>query len=192
MSSFPRMRPFITEDEYLALEERSEVKHEYYRGDIFAMAGGSINHNRIAGNIYRLLAEGTEGRSCEAFTGDMRLLVEAHRMYTYPDAMVVCGEPQFPPGRNDVVTNPVLIVEVLSPSTRQYDRGEKFRFYRDIPTLQELLLVEQDRIFVEHWLRTSEGWLLTEAEDLDARINLPGLGLALPLARIYARVDWLP
>jgi Uma2 family endonuclease len=192
MDTFPQLRPFYSVEEYLHREELSDTKHEYYRGDIFAMTGGSIDHNRIAGNVFAALSEGLRGGPCEAFTGDMRLLVERHTLYCYPDAMVICGEPAFAPGRRDVVTNPTLILEVLSPSTKIYDRGEKFNFYRNIPTFQEYLLVDQSRVYAEQWQRQENGsWLLSEFDRLDQEIAFPSIGITIPVYRLYERVAWL-
>ena len=190
MDAFPQLRPFYSVEEYLRREELSDTKHEYYRGDIFAMAGGSIDHNRIAGNAFIALRERVRGGPCEVFTSDLRLLVERHTLYTYPDAMVICGEPAFAPGRRDVVTNPTLIVEVLSPSTKMYDRGEKFNFYRTIPTFQEYLLVDQSRVYAEQWQRqANDGWLLSEYDRLEQEIVLASLQVTIQISQLYERVD---
>ncbi len=183
---------FYTPEEYLALEESTEYKSEYYKGVIYAMAGGSLSHNRIVGSVYTLLHTGVRSTRCEAFNSDMRLLVKASGLYTYPDAMVVCGKPELVQGRTDTVTNPIVIVEVLSKSTKDYDRGEKFEFYRAIPTLQDYIVIHQDRVYIEYHHKQSDGaWLLTEITDLDASFTVESIQLALSVRLIYERVDWL-
>ncbi len=129
-------------EEYLALEETAEYRSEYYRGEIFAMAGGSANHNRIARNLLIAFDDALEGKPYEAFITDMRLYVKKNGLYTYPDVMVVCGKLEFVKGRTDTLTNPVVIVEVLSESTEGYDRGTKFELYRAVDTLQDYVLID--------------------------------------------------
>lgn len=176
--------------EYLAFEEEAEYRSEYYRGEIFAMSGGSANRNRIAGNLFVALRSALRGKPCEAFINDMRLLVQRHHLYTYPDIMVVCGKVEFAQGRNDTVTNPVLIVEVLSPSTEAYDRGKKFEFYRTIEGFQEYVLVDQQRIHIERYRPLGLGrWELTPFDETDAVLALTSVGIDLTLASIYERVD---
>ena len=186
-----RKKPY-TPDEYLALEATAAQKSEYHQGVIYAMAGASANHNRIAGGMYALLRSGLRGRNCEAFTSDMRLLVAASGLYTYPDGLVVCGGPHFAPGRDDTITNPVLICEVLSPSTQDYDRGRKFEMVRTIPTLRDYVLPHQDRAFIEYYHKHEDGrWILSELASVDATLVLHSIGLDLALRDIYAGVDWL-
>ena len=129
-------------DDYFSIEEMSDVRHEYFDGDIFAMAGGSLNHNRIVLNVAEAFRSALRGGDCEAFATDMRLKT-ASGLYTYPDVMVICGRIQLTDDAPETVTNPVVIVEVLSPSTRDYDSGAKLDHYRSIPTLRDYLLVEQ-------------------------------------------------
>ena len=181
-----------TPDEYLALEETAEGKSEYYKGEIFAMSGGSANHNRIVSSINAFFHSGLRGRRCESFTSDMRVQVKAHGLFTYPDAMIICGQPEFWNNRNDTVTNPILIVEVLSESTKDYDRGQKFEFYRTIPTLRDYVLIHQDRVHIEYYHKLEDGrWLLTEIGDPEALLILETVDLTLPVRSIYERVDWL-
>lgn len=182
---------FFTPDEYLSLEETATSKSEYFRGEIFAMAGGSANHNRIAGNVYAMLNNGLRGSRCEAFNSDMRLLVKAHQLYTYPDTMVVCGRIEFAKDRNDTVTNPTVLVEVLSPSTQDYDRGQKFEFYRSLPSLQDYLIIHQDQIRLEYYHKLADRqWVLLELNDSEAPLTIQSLNFEIPLHRIYERVDW--
>jgi len=180
----------LSEADYFRHEESAEYRSEYRDGEIVAMAGATVNHNQIVGNLYTAL-RGRLERTCRVFATDLRLFVPRHRFYTYPDVMVICGRLQFAPGRMDTVTNPILIVEVLSPSTEAYDRGRKFEFYRSLDSLQEYVLVDQDRFLVEHFRRQEDGtWLLTAYEQPEDILHLPVLGVDLPLAVIYERVEW--
>jgi len=184
---------FYTAEEYLAIEITAVDKSEYFKGEIFAMAGGSANHNRIAGNAYAVLNNGLRSSSCEAFSSDMRLLVKAKELYTYPDTMVVCGRVDFAKGRTDTLTNPIAIVEVLSPSTRDYDRGQKFEFYRTIPTLQDYVLIHQEQVHIEYHYKPQNGlWTLAEFINLEETFTLRSLKFELSIRRLYERVDWLP
>jgi len=188
MTAFPSLRRY-TEAEYLALEERAVHRSEFYRGEIFAMSGGSINHNRIVLNTVSALRTRLEAAPCEVFAADMRLLVEQHRLYTYPDVAVVCGHPELVAGRNDTLTNPVVIIEVLSESTERYDRVDKFRFYRAIPTLREYVLIDQYTPRVEHyWKGADDVWMFEEIAGLDGALELRAISVALSLRDLYARV----
>ncbi|MBX3000840.1 MAG: Uma2 family endonuclease [Caldilineaceae bacterium] len=191
MSARPQLKRLYTEEEYFALEEASEIKHEFYRGEIFAMTGGTVNHNRITRNVLTALDSRLQGGRCEAFGSDLRVWIEAHSLYTYPDVLVVCGGVDIADRRNDTITNPQVIVEVLSPSTQAYDQGEKFVFYRTIPTLQEYVLIHQETPHIIHYRKQAEGWLLTDLLSIDDRLTLSSLNVEIPLQRIYDRVDWL-
>lgn len=182
-----RYRP----EEYLALEEKAEYKSEYIDGEIAPMTGGLINHNRIVRNVLNLLTAAIDSTECEALGSDMRLWLPEYNVFTYPDITVICGEPLFYPGRTDTITNPILIVEVLSSSTEDYDRGTKFQRYRSLPTLQNYVLIHQDSARFEHYRRMRDGgWLLMETKGPEAVLEIPGLEIKLPLARVYERVDW--
>jgi Uma2 family endonuclease len=181
-----------THEEYFVLEEQSDAKHEYYQGQIFAMSGGSINHNRIAVNVLTELSNGLQTTSCEPFNSDLRVYISAHNLFTYPDISVICGEPQFYQNRTDVITNPIVIVEVLSPSIKDYDRGQKFEFYRTLPTLQDYVVIHQSQILIEYHHRVGiNRWLLTEYTELDQTLVIQAIEFSLPLRRIYARVGGL-
>ena len=143
---------------YLDLEETATHKSEFYDGVIYAMAGGSFNHDMISGNVYAALHEFARTGSCIAFTSNMKLRIEAHNLYLYPDAMLIFGAPKFEKNRTDAVLNPLLLVEVLSKSTENYDRGKKFEYYRSLPTFQEYLLIDQERVYVEHYQRLHIGY----------------------------------
>lgn len=176
--------------EYLALEETAQHRSEFYRGEIVAIPGGSINHNRVAGNLAFGLSAALRGKPCEIFIAGLRLLVKKHQFYTYPDLMVVCGDLEFVQGRNDTITNPVLIIEVLSPSTEAYDRGKKFEFNRSIEGFQEYVLVDQQRMHIERYRPLGLGrWELTTLDATDEVLSLTSVGVDLTLASIYERVD---
>ena len=187
MSAVPK--PLLTPQEYLARERRAETKSEYLRGEVFAMAGASREHNLIAGNISRELGQQLRERECEVYQGDMRVKVSPTGLYTYPDVTVVCGEPEFEDAEVDTLLNPKVLVEVLSPSTADYDRGGKFTHYRRLPSLQEYVLISQDRPLVEHYVRQGQDeWLLTEQSSLEDTLVLPSIECQLPLSEIYLKV----
>jgi Uma2 family endonuclease len=187
MASEPHRRVPI--EEYLALERRSETKSEYLNGEIFAMTGASRKHNIIAGNVFAELHGQLKGRGCEVYTNDMRVWIPAVDLFTYPDVVVACGQPDFTDAEIDTLLNPTLIVEVLSPSTESYDRGIKFAYYRTLPSLAEYLILAQGRVYAEHWVRQGGGgWLLTETDRREDVLELPSTGCMLALADVYDRV----
>ena len=184
MSTLPKS--FVTPAEYLELERKAEYKSEYYNGEIFPMPGVSRKHDRINICLIVLLQLHLKGTHCELFTGGMRVLVTPSGLYTYPDLSVVCGEPQFLDSEVDTLINPTLLIEVLSPTTEDYDRGRKAKMYRAMASVQELLLVAQDSPGVELHRRQADGsWVLTEVNGLDASIQLGSIGLTLRLSDIY-------
>ncbi|MDT5121147.1 MAG: hypothetical protein QOC96_629 [Acidobacteriota bacterium] len=183
-------KTYITPEEYLALEREAEYKSEYCDGEIFAMTGASRKHNLIALNIGAELRDQLKGRQCEAYANDMRVHVPATGLYTYPDVVVVCGEPQLEDEHFDTLLNPVLIVEVLSKSTARYDRSGKFGDYRSISSFAEYLLVAQDEYRVEHYAKQPDArWLLTEYRALEDVIQLDSIQCSLPLKEIYDKVE---
>ena len=189
MSSLPSS--FLSPAEYLEIERRAEYKSEYYRGEMFAMAGASLRHAVIVGNLGGELRQRLKGKRCGAYSTDLRLQISPTGLYTYPDVMVICGDVQYADERKDTVLNPVVIIEVLSDSTRDYDRGRKFQHYRSLASLQEYLTVEQDAIHVEHWRRQqSNQWLLSEFEKREGSVSLDSIGCTVPLAEIYDKVEW--
>jgi Uma2 family endonuclease len=189
MSSLPAT--YLSPAEYLEIERRAECKSEYYRGEMFAMAGASLRHALIVSNLVRELSLRLKGRPCGAFSTDLRLQVSPTGLYTYPDLMVICGDAQYADNRKDTVQNPVVIIEVLSDSTRDYDRGRKFQHYRALASLQEYLTVEQDAVHVEHWSRQRSGqWLLSEFEKREDSVRLDSIACVLPLTEIYDKVEW--
>ncbi len=181
----------LTPKQYVALERRSDEKHEYFAGEVFAMGGASRNHNRITVNLSSLLHRALASRPCEVFASDMRVKVLGTGLYTYPNVAVVCNRPQFEDSESDTLLNPELIIEVLSDSTEKYDRGKKFEHYRLIESVLSYTLVSQHRPLIEHFARhDNQQWLLTVAEGLDSQIEFARIGCRLDLADIYARVEF--
>ena len=186
MASEPKQR--LTISEYLAFERQSETRNDYLEGEVYAMTGASRLHNLIAGNVFAEIRIQLKGRPCEAYTEAMRVRTPSD-LFTYPDVVVTCGEPRFDDSELDTLLNPTLIIEVLSRSTEAYDRGIKSERYRSIPSLSEYVLVAQDRVHVEHYVRQPEDrWLLEELSDLGEILDLPAIGCRLPLSEIYYRV----
>lgn len=182
---------YYTPQEYLELEERSDTKHEYWNGEIFAMSGVSLKHDRAAEDIRRLAGNHLVGAPCEVFSSDVRVKVSATGVYTYPDASIACdAEPEVIAGVQTLI-NPVLVVEVLSDSTEVIDRGKKLGQYIQIPSLREYLIVAQDEMRVDHLLRTNEeNWRLTIHTQPHAVIRLECISFDLPLSEIYRRVKF--
>jgi len=177
--------------EYLELERRADFKSEYYEGETFAMAGASPRHVWITANLVREFGQQLKEKPCRVSASDLRLRVTPTGLYTYPDVLVVCGEPQLADDQQDTLLNPTVIVEVLSESTRDYDRGRRFQHYRTLPSLAEYLTVDQDEPHVEHWTRQPESrWLLAEFAGLEQAIRLASIDCVLPLAEIYDKIDW--
>ncbi len=186
-------KPFVTPEQYLEIERKAEYKSEYHSGQMFAMAGASREHNLITTNVVGELRSFLRGRPCEIYPSDMRVLVSATGLYTYPDVSVTCGEPEFLDGSLDVLLNPLVVVEVLSPSTESYDRGAKFALYQRLPSLQEYLLVSQNVPQVERYARQPDGrWLYELVGGVEAVVTLEALGVTLPLAEIFDRVTFPP
>ncbi len=178
-----------TPEEYLALERQAETRSEYVDGEIFVMAGGSRVHNRITLNISRRLDEALDDSPCEVFATDMRVRVQQRR-YTYPDVIVACDPLEFEDDQLDTLLNPVVIIEVLSKSTEDYDRGEKADVYRSLPSLRDLVFVHQGKWLVQHYARRTEHeWLLTEYTQPEDALSLTSVGGSLRLADIYRRVS---
>jgi Uma2 family endonuclease len=179
-------------EEYLEQERRAEVRSEYLDGETFAMAGASLAHNQIVGNLLVAIREQLRDRGCGVWATDLRVRVEATGLHAYPDVVAVCGEPRLVADDHlDTLIEPQLIVEVLSPSTEAWDRGGKFAHYRTVPSLDDYVLVAQDQLLVEHYARQSDDrWLLTTATSPDDELDL-ALGAKLLLARIYERVPGL-
>lgn len=186
----PLAQPYITPPEYLAAERKAAEKSEYINGHVYAMAGASRVHNLIALNTASEVRAQMRGRPCEAYVNDMRVKVERTGMYTYPDVVGICDVPRFEDDHVDTLLNPSVIIEVLSPSTERYDRGEKFAHYRRLESLREYILIAQDIRRVEHYRREGDSWLLTEVSEPDAVLVIPSLSCTLRLADIYDRVEF--
>lgn len=188
MSAVPALK-FISIEDYLSLEETAQEKHEYYRGEIFAMAGGTIAHNQIVSNMVSEVNFFLREKDCQVFPSDLKVHNEANSLFTYPDISIVCGEPQKWQGRNDTITNPVVIIEVLSESTQLYDRGQKFKLYRSIPSLKEYLLVSSLEYMVEHFTKQAEdAWNFRELSNPEDRLTIESIGFSCPLKELYRNV----
>ena len=184
---------FVTEAEYLALERDSLVKHEYYDGEIFAMSGATEARNLIASNVVAALHGQLRRRPCRVYGSDMRVKVLRTGLNTYPDVSIVCGEPRFTNDTRDTIVNPVLLIEVLSPSTERYDRGMKSQNYRTIDTLQDYILIAQDDHRIEHYSRQEGGrWLLSEVAGIEATLAITSLQCQLTLEDVYEKVEFVP
>jgi Uma2 family endonuclease len=183
-------KPYLTPEDYLAIERQAEIRSEYLDGEMFAIAGGSFQHNLIVGNLVGELRQQLRDRPCGICPNDQRVRTPATGLYTYPDVVVVCGEPELEDDDHlDTLLNPTLIIEVLSPNTEAYDRGKKFEQYQAIPSLAEYVLVSQEAPRVEQFLRQDGNrWLLAVAAGMDARIALPSIQCELALAEVYLKV----
>ena len=182
---------YYTPEEYLELEEKAEYKSEYRDGEIVAMAGGTTNHNEIAGNLYANLKFALRKKNYRVYIGDVRLWIPRYRQYTYPDVMVIEGEPIYADKGTTTVTNPLLIAEVLSKSTQNYDLGDKFAYYRSIPELKEYILIAQKKFhFMQYQKMEDNKWLLSEYENEDAVINLATVDFEIELSEIYTGVNF--
>lgn len=178
-------------EEYLALEEAAECKSEYIDGEIFPMAGGSTNHNRIAGNFYAALNFTFNTEDYEVFMSDVRLGIPKKRIYTYPDVMVVAGEPEYHNNSRDTIANSKVIIEVLSASTKGYDRSKKFEAYRTIPTFEEYLSIDQNRIYIEQFYKTdNKRWSFCDYDGSDEAIELASIPFQISISDIYNKVKF--
>jgi len=183
--------PLMTSEEYLAFEEASTERHEYFRGRIFALSGASDEHDAIVINVSGNLYTQLRRRPCRVFSSDVKIKAERMALYTYPDATVVCGKPIFEDAARTVLLNPTVIFEVLSPSTEKYDRGKKFQYYRSIPSLQEYVLVACDMRHIEHYIRQDNGtWQFSSASAESPTLTLPSIGCVLELDDVYEKVEF--
>lgn len=183
-------KTYITPEQYLEIERKAEYKSEYYNGEMFAMAGAQEAHNLLVAHAIRDLDQQLRSRDCRVYPSDMRVFVPKTGLYTYPDVVVVCGERKFQDTEVDTLLNPVVLVEVLSPSTEAYDRGRKFEHYQSIESFQEYLLIASDRMHVDVIMRQTGGrWLLRSASEPTESIELTSIGCRLLLADLYEKVD---
>ena len=186
MSTAPKS--IITPDEYLRLERKSEVRSQYFRGEMFAITGASRAHNVICANVLSSVHRQFDDRPTEVYQSDMRVKVRASGLYTYPDVVATCDSPQFEDQEVDTLLNPQAIVEVLSESTEAYDRGDKFGHYRNIESLKDFILISQDKARVERFSRQDDGqWLMWSTEDLDDVLAIPSIDCELSISDIKAR-----
>lgn len=177
----------LTPEEYLAIERQAGERSEYFRGEMFSLAGASRQHNRISTNVVSLLDRQLGNRDCDVYANDMRVLVDRTGLYTYPDIAVTCGEERFTDDHTDVLLNPLVIFEILSSSTEAYDRGRKFEHYQQIESLAEYVLVAQDALRLEHYLRQASGWLYTDVRGVEGVLELPAIACRLRLIDVYRR-----
>lgn len=191
LMALPQKKPFISPEEYLRIEREAPYKSEYYAGEMFEMAGGGPRHSVLIastiGTFYGLL----RGNRCAPYDSNLRVFIPTTGLYTYPDVSVICGPLELMPENDDMITNPTLIVEVLSDSTEAYDRGQKFAHYRTLPSFAEYVLISQREPMVEVFFRQGDGtWQLTPLRGRDASVRLQSLGVELQLAEIYDRVEF--
>jgi Uma2 family endonuclease len=186
-----QLSPPYTPADYLEFEVNAETRHEYINGGIIPMTGGTPNHNRIIRNLCTAMTIGLRGQAYEVFVADQRLWIPEAQIYTYPDVMVVQGELVYQPGRRDTLMNPNTIIEVLSQSTRNYDRGDKFAAYRTLPSFQEYLLVDQYTYHVERYRKTTATrWMFEEYDGLEATVVLETLEFTIALPDLYDKVQF--
>ncbi|MEG4285516.1 Uma2 family endonuclease [Microcoleus sp. A006_D1] len=189
MESKPQ--PYYSPEEYLKLEEVAEFRSEYHDGEIIPMTGGTPNHNRIALNFGGALNFALKGQPYDVFMNDLRLWMPSKRVYTYPDVMLVAGKLEFLDGRKDTITNAVMVAEVLSKSTANYDRGDKFKLFRSIPSFREYVLIDQYEMHVEQFSKRDDNkWVLSEYDGADAVLALSSVQFEMSLGEMYDRVDF--
>lgn len=182
---------YLTPAEYLAWERKQPFKNEYHNGQIIAMSGASRWHNRITVDTTVQLSNQLMESECEVFAGEMRVRTSPEVSYFYPDVIVVCGEPRFEDDTFDTLLNPIIVIEVLSPSTAAFDRGEKFEHYKQLASLQEYILISQDSVRVEHYRCEGMQWTHNTFQHLEDTLSLPSIECEVPLRAIYRRVRFL-
>jgi Uma2 family endonuclease len=189
MSAVPKR--LLTVQEYLAQERRAEFRSEFYRGEVFAMAGTSYRHCQIKDNVAQEAGSQLKGGPCRVVTSDLRVRVTATGLYTYPDVVFLCGQPEFEDQNFDVLLNPRAIVEVLSDSTESYDRGDKFTHYQKLPSLQEYVLIAQNKVLCERYVRQpNDSWPLTPFDQMDQALEFVSVPVRIPLSEVYRDVKF--
>lgn len=189
MSAVPEQ--YLTLDDYIALEESSGIKHEFFEGTAYAVTGASPAHHLIAANVIGSLRAQLRGKSCRLYSSDQRFKVEATGLFTYADASVVCGPAQFADAPKHTMTNPTVLVEILSPSTESSDRGKKFQHYRKLESLRAYLLIAQDSMHVELYIRQEQNrWLLIEFTEPEATVPLEAIGCSMAIKDIYEDIEF--
>lgn len=193
MTSLPQSETIYTLAEYLVFEEASNEKHEYLAGQIYAMAGGSPAHNQICFNLSACIGSRIIGTDCRGYSSDQKIWIEAVELNTYADITIVCGEPRFHEQHKTLLLNPRLIIEVLSPSTEAYDRGDKWAYYQMIPSLTDYLLVAQQRAQIEHYALEGDGsWRYTSETNPTSDVILASINCRIPLAQVYIGIEFPP
>ncbi len=181
---------YFTEQEYLAAERLALDKHEYFQGEIFAMSGASIPHNKIFSNTFVDLGTKLKGKKCQPFGSDLRIHIPKKTLYTYPDISIICGEIETTDANFDTITNPSVIFEILSESTRNYDKGGKFTLYREIESLKEYILIDSETILVEKFIRNADNsWQLTEYKTLEQSFIIETVSIEMQLVDVYLGVE---
>lgn len=180
---------YITPAEYLAFEREVEDRHEYYKGEIYLMSGASFKHNVIEDNIRVLIGSYLKGKKCRSFGSNLRVHVPKNTLYTYPDILIICDEPKFVDGQFDTLLNPVVLIEILSPSTGNYDRGVKFDLYRDIETLKEYILIDSASVRIINYIKNEDStWTLRESKNRDDSFFISSISFQGLVSDVYAGV----
>ncbi len=182
----------ITEEEYLEEERRADYKSEFYKGEIFAMAGATKEHNKIVASIVAEIYDFLRGKDCSVFPSDLRMHNFDNSLYTYPDVTIVCGEEKYLDDKFDTLINPTVLIEVLSPATEDYDRGTKFKLYRSIPSLQNYIIVSSTEYAAEVYTRNNDQWILTTTKDKEGSLFISAIEYTMKLADVYAQIKALP
>ena len=179
----------FTEEQYLEMERTAEYKSEFDNGEIISKAGASFADINIAADLFLEIGLRLRGSKCRAYTADCRINIDGRAIYRYPDIAVFCGEPKFVDARRDNLTNPVVLIAILSPSTETYDRGRKFQQYQNIESLNEYILVSTDAMLVERFVRQGQQWLLSSYKGRGAVLPIEATNVEIPLSAVYANVD---
>jgi Uma2 family endonuclease len=182
---------FVSAQEYLKAEREAFEKHEYYQGEVFAMSGASLEHNIIFSNLFTDIGSKLKGKNCRPFGSDLRIHIPKNTLFTYPDITIICGEPNLTDDKFDTATNPTVIIELLSASIRNYDKGEKFSLYREIESLQEYILIDTEKIHVIKHIRNKDNsWQLTEFKNIENIFSIDTIGLSLSLNNLYEGISF--
>ncbi len=180
-----------TIEEYLEMEKASTVKHEYFQGEIFAMSGAGDNHNEIFSNVFGEIAYKLKGKPCRPYGSDKRMSIPENTLFTYPDISIYCNGLKHSEFDEDTSISPTVIIEILSPSTKNYDRGKKFKLYKDIPSLQEYIMIDSESVLVEaYYINDDQNWILNKHEEISDRLILASMGFDVALSDIYSHVSF--
>ena len=182
---------FVPQEDYLESEREALEKHEYYQGEVFAMSGASAKRNRIFTNLFVVIGSKLKGKGCIPYSNDLRIHIPKNTLYTYPDISIICGEMEFTDDKFDTAANPSVIIEILSNSTRNYDMGEKFTLYRDIDTLQEYILIDSEKVYVEKHIRNADNsWQLTDHRSIENSFIISTINQHFLLKDIYEGISF--